>query len=93
MFLSAILSFLGGNLLSNLATAAMAIFRGVVAIIVDLSGSREGRIVLAVAVVACLSLYARHYYINQGRESCPVCKSCTPRAAPSQDIWDMFKHD
>lgn len=90
--LSFILSFLGGNLLSNLATAGMSILRGFVGIIVDLSGSREGRIVLAIAIAMCLLLYGRHYYINQGRADCPVCKSCTAKQPlPQQDIWDFFR--
>jgi len=89
--LSFILSFLGGNLLSNLATAGMAVLRGAVGIIVDLSGSREGRIVLAVAVASCLLLYGRHYYIDQGRAGCQKCVKCTTRTMPESNIWEMFK--
>jgi hypothetical protein len=92
--LSFVLSFLGGNLLSNLATAGMSILRGLVGIIVDLSGSREGRIVLAIVVAMCLLLYGRHYYIDQGRASCEVCKSCTPKAVQApQTILDWFNND
>lgn len=104
-----VVTWIGGmlvkNTLLNVVSPALAVGKWLVEIVVDLSKSREGRIVL-LAIVCFLALaYGRWHYIQQGRaemlahpsdtliehikSTLPACKSA---ADVKPETFDPF-HD
>lgn len=65
-FLSGLLGFLGPAV-SGLATFIGGIFQAVSEIVVSLSKSPEGRVVLALIAAAAAFLYLRFHYIEEGK--------------------------
>jgi hypothetical protein len=55
------------GLLTPAVTAIMAVLRGIVNIVIDLSKSFEGRVVLAALVAVAGFFYLRFHYIEEGK--------------------------
>lgn len=61
-------AFTGGGIVSSLLSIVLAVIQGIFAIITALCNSFEGRLFLAVCLLAGGFLWQRHYYIGAGRD-------------------------
>lgn len=58
------------GILPSLASVIMVLLRGIIDIVIDLSGSRIGRYVLAAIALIALGGYIYHSGASSGRRSC-----------------------
>jgi hypothetical protein len=62
-------AFTGGGLVQSLLSIILAVIQGVFGIITTLCNSFEGRLFLAVCLLAASFFWQRHYYIGLGRDT------------------------
>jgi hypothetical protein len=72
------------GLLTPVVTAVMAVLRGIVNIVIDLSKSFEGRVVLAALIAVCGFFYLRFHYIEEGKAREAVFRTQLVEAAVRQ---------
>jgi hypothetical protein len=62
-------AFTGGGLVQSLLSIILAVIQGIFGIITTLCNSFEGRLFLAVCLLAGGFFWQRHYYIGLGRDT------------------------
>ncbi len=72
------------GLLTPVVTAVMAVLRGIVNIVIDLSKSFEGRVVLAALIAVAGFFYLRFHYIEEGKAREAVIRTQLVEAAVRQ---------
>jgi hypothetical protein len=81
-FLSGLLGYVGPAV-SGLASLIGSIFQAISEIVVALSKSPEGRVVLALAVGAVAFLYLRFHYIEEGKALANPQTVIAPKPCPA----------
>lgn len=85
------------GILPQLATAAMAVLRGALAIITDLAQSEFGRHILGAMVAGILILYVYHSAhqkgLTEGRQEVHNCEKKIPQSHEPASIFDPFNRN